>query len=97
MQIAIDEVNRYGGVDGLPLELELEDSATDPKTAVFAFEKLTAGSGVQVIVTEVSGVVLALAPQGTARVAFGHDPAFLERLDEGLSPDEAAGSFPIGR
>lgn len=63
MVIAIEEINDADGVKGVPLALRLEDSATDPKTATLAFEKLTATSRVQVIITEVSGVVLALAPK----------------------------------
>lgn len=63
MEIAIGEINDAGGVKSVPLALCLEDSATDPKTATLAFEKLTAIKRIQVIVTEVSGVVMALAPK----------------------------------
>lgn len=61
IEIALEEINGDGGVKGIPMKVELEDSSTDPKTAVFAFEKLTATKKIQVIITEVSGVVLALA------------------------------------
>jgi len=67
IDIALAEVNSKGGINNTPLKLALEDSATDPKTAVFAFEKLTADRSVQVIVTEVSGVVLALAPRANEK------------------------------
>lgn len=63
MEIAIGEINDAGGVKSIPLALCLEDSATDPKKATLAFEKLTAIKRIQVIVTEVSGVVMALAPK----------------------------------
>ncbi len=49
------------------MSYSLRNSATDPKTATSAFEKMTASTGVQVIVTEVSGVVLALAPKANER------------------------------
>ena len=67
IDIALEEINSAGGVNNLPIVLELEDSATDPKTATLAFEKLTAKRDIQCIVTEVSGVVLALAPKANIK------------------------------
>jgi len=67
IQIALDEVNAEGGIRGKPVRLELEDSATDPKTATLAFEKLATSGRIQVIITEVSGVVLALAPKANRK------------------------------
>jgi branched-chain amino acid transport system substrate-binding protein len=67
IEIALAEVNSSGGIKGVPMQLQLEDSATDAKTATFAFEKLTSSNLVQVIITEVSGVVLAMAPKANVK------------------------------
>jgi len=67
VEIAIEEINRNAGIKGIPMKMALEDSATDPKTAAFAFEKLTSTKKIQVIITEVSGVVLALAPKANEK------------------------------
>lgn len=63
IDIALEKINNAGGVNNISMVLELEDSATDPKIATLAFEKLTARENIQFIITEVSGVVLALAPK----------------------------------
>jgi branched-chain amino acid transport system substrate-binding protein len=63
IELALDEINSDGGIKGVPMRLILEDSATEAKTALSAFEKMTTNRQIQVIVTEVSGVVLALAPK----------------------------------
>ncbi len=41
MQLAVDEINKNGGIDGRMVELYVEDDATDPKQAVSGFQKLT--------------------------------------------------------
>jgi branched-chain amino acid transport system substrate-binding protein len=41
VQIAIDEINAAGGVEGKTLELVLEDTKTEPPTAVTAFLRMT--------------------------------------------------------
>ena len=40
MQLAVDEVNEQGGINGRKLKLVIEDSAYDPKKAVLAAQKL---------------------------------------------------------
>lgn len=63
MQIAVDEVNAAGGVDGVMLELVAEDSKCDPKTGVTALQKLISVDNVQVVIGGTcSGESLAMAP-----------------------------------
>jgi branched-chain amino acid transport system substrate-binding protein len=50
LQLAVDEINRNGGVEGRLVTLAIEDDHTDPKTAISAFRKLTSVDGVQGIV-----------------------------------------------
>lgn len=40
VQLAMDEINAQGGIDGKTLELVLEDTKTEPPTAVTAFVRL---------------------------------------------------------
>ena len=40
MQLAVDEINEQGGINGRKLKLLVEDSAYDPKKAVLAAQKL---------------------------------------------------------
>ena len=40
MELAVDEINAKGGIDGRKVELYIEDDQTDPKTAVSAYQKL---------------------------------------------------------
>ncbi len=50
MQIAVDEINAEGGIDGRLVTLVVEDDQTKPEVAISAFRKLTS-------VDEVEGVV----------------------------------------
>ena len=50
MQMAADEINRRGGIDGRIVELYFEDDHTDPKEAVSAFQKLVSVDGVDMVV-----------------------------------------------
>lgn len=40
LELAQEEINKNGGINGRQIEFVYEDSATDPKTAVSAFQKL---------------------------------------------------------
>ncbi|MDW8061411.1 MAG: ABC transporter substrate-binding protein [Nitrososphaerota archaeon] len=60
-QLAVALVNRLGGVAGRPVELILEDTATDPSRALMACKKLVEVDGVKVIVGPMaSGEVMAI-------------------------------------
>ncbi|NOR52326.1 MAG: ABC transporter substrate-binding protein [Gammaproteobacteria bacterium] len=62
MELAIDEVNRLGGINGHPLEMILIDSETDPEAAKRAFAKIESESQPHLYVSSTSAVTLALAP-----------------------------------
>ena len=66
-QMAADEINASGGVNGRPLELVIEDSQCSAKEAVAAYNKLTGVDGVKIILgTSCSGAMLGAAPLAEA-------------------------------
>jgi len=62
MDLAVEEINQHGGINGHPLKLVVEDCRADPKTAVSAFRKLTTFHQVPAVLSGISSVVVALAP-----------------------------------
>ena len=61
--LAVEEINKSGGINGKRLKLIIEDGACDPKSGVNAINKLIASDKPIAIVGEVcSGVTLAIAP-----------------------------------
>ena len=66
-QMAADEINAAGGVNGRRLELAVEDSQCSAKDAIAAYNKLTDVDGVKVILgTSCSGAMLGAAPLAEA-------------------------------
>ena len=66
-QMAVDEINAAGGIDGRMLELIVEDSQCSAKEAVTAYRKLTDVDGVKIILgTSCSGAMLGVAPLAEA-------------------------------
>ena len=62
-QMAADEINSSGGVNGRKLELVIEDSKCNAQDAITAFRKLTEVDGVKIILgTSCSGAMLGVAP-----------------------------------
>ena len=62
-QMAADEINAAGGIDGRPLKLIIEDSKCNAQDAITAYTKLTDVDGVKVILgTSCSGAMLGAAP-----------------------------------
>ena len=62
-QMAADEINAAGGVDGRPLRLIIEDSKCGAADAITAYNKLTDVDGVKIILgTSCSGAMLGAAP-----------------------------------
>ena len=62
-QLAVEEINAAGGVDGRPLELIVEDSKCNAQDAITAYRKLTDVDGVKIILgTSCSGAMLGAAP-----------------------------------
>lgn len=50
IQLAVDDINKNGGIDGRKVELYIEDDHTDPKEAVSGFQKLVSVDRVDAIV-----------------------------------------------
>lgn len=66
-QMAVDEINAAGGINGRMLELVVEDSQCSAKEAVAAYRKLTDVDGVKIILgTSCSGAMLGVAPLAEA-------------------------------
>ena len=62
-QMALDEINAAGGVDGRRLEFVVEDSKCAAQDAITAYNKLTNVDGVKIILgTSCSGAMLGAAP-----------------------------------
>ena len=62
-QMAADEINAAGGINGRELELVVEDSQCTAKDAIAAYKKLTDVDGVKIILgTSCSGAMLGAAP-----------------------------------
>ena len=63
IQLAVQEINEHGGINGRRIEAIIEDSKAEPKTGVSAVQKLVATDKVVAIVGDiVSSVTLAIAP-----------------------------------
>lgn len=62
-QLAVDEINAAGGVNGRPLELVVEDSKCNAQDSITAYRKLTDVDGIKIILgTSCSGAMLGAAP-----------------------------------
>ena len=62
-QMAVEEINAAGGVDGRMLELIVEDEKCNAADAITAYRKLTDVDGVKIILgTSCSGAMLGAAP-----------------------------------
>ncbi len=66
-QMAADEINAAGGINGRRLELIIEDSKCSAQDAITAYNKLTNVDGVKIILgTSCSGALLGAAPLAEA-------------------------------
>ncbi len=62
-EMAVEEINAAGGINGRMLELVVEDSKCSAQDAITAFNKLTDVDGVKIILgTSCSGAMLGAAP-----------------------------------
>ena len=62
-QMAVDEINAAGGINGRTLELIVEDSKCSAQDSITAYKKLTDVDGVKIILgTSCSGAMLGAAP-----------------------------------
>ena len=66
-QMALDEINAAGGIDGRMLEFVVEDSKCDAADAKAAYNKLTGDEGLKIILgPSCSGAMLGVAPLAEA-------------------------------
>ena len=66
-QMAVDEINAAGGINGKMLELVVEDSKCNAQDAITAYNKLTDVDGIRIILgTSCSGAMLGAAPLAEA-------------------------------
>ena len=62
-QMAVEEINKAGGINGRPLELVVEDSKCNAADAITAYRKLTRVDNVKIILgTSCSAAMLGAAP-----------------------------------
>jgi branched-chain amino acid transport system substrate-binding protein len=62
-QMAVDEINAAGGINGRPLEIIVEDEKYNAQDSIIAYTKLTEVDGVKIILgTTCSGAMLGAAP-----------------------------------
>ena len=62
IQLAMEEINKRGGVNGSRLEITFADSGSDPQTTADAFNKMEAAQHPLLYVSYSSNVGMALAP-----------------------------------
>ncbi len=62
LDLAAEEINKSGGIEGKNIEVVFEDSQADNKQAVSAYQKLSLVESIKIYITTFSGVTLALAP-----------------------------------
>jgi ABC-type branched-chain amino acid transport systems, periplasmic component len=87
-QIAVDEINAAGGINGVQVELKFEDDEHDPEKAVNAYNALkdwgmqallgtvTSGPCIAVVDKTAQDNMYQLTPSATAVDAIKHDNAF---------------------
>jgi branched-chain amino acid transport system substrate-binding protein len=63
IDLAVEEVNASGGINGRRLEIVYEDSKSDPRTGVSAFNKLHMIDRVPLVFGSLTGVILAILPE----------------------------------
>jgi branched-chain amino acid transport system substrate-binding protein len=62
VDLAVEEINQAGGINGKKVEIIFEDSKSLPKDGVSAMNKLATVNKVPVVIAGISSVVLACAP-----------------------------------
>lgn len=76
IQIAVDEVNKAGGIRGRKIDLVVEDSLSEAKNAVTAYQKLLDVNKVCAVIGPIlSDEVLAVAPEANRRQVLILAPA----------------------
>jgi len=85
VEMAVDEINTAGGVNGKTIELYIEDYASDPSTAAEKAEKLIVNDGVKAII----GVVMSSCRKAVLPVVEKYDNLLIYPTDyEGLEQSD---------
>lgn len=79
IQLATEEVNQSGGINGKKVEVTYEDTATDPKKAVSAFQLATSIDHTTAVIgpllqTEVTAIMPLIEQTGTPTIAPSYVP-----------------------
>ncbi|MDB5259130.1 MAG: branched chain amino acid transporter substrate-binding protein [Candidatus Taylorbacteria bacterium] len=86
-QMAADEINAAGGVNGHKLELVIEDSKTDPKSGIAAFDKLTSIDSIHIVLGDSwSFITNPLIPLADKTKTILISPTVMDASVEGSSP-----------
>lgn len=85
-ELAVDEINRAGGVNGAPIEAVYRDPASEPKQAVTAFEELI----------KREKVIAIIGPTSSAEAFQAHPLAVKERIPVIPTSNNAKGIPQIG-
>ncbi len=102
VDIAVDEVNSAGGINGRKFEVSYEDDKTDPTQAVVAFNKLTGENVAAILGPVLSDSVLAIksGPLDKAKtpvVSLAASDAIVEPVDPYLYMTPARASVAADR
>lgn len=62
LELAMEEINKSGGVNNKKIEILYEDSQTKTEVGLTAFQKLKSVNNIKTAFTSVSGVALAISP-----------------------------------
>ncbi len=62
LDLAVEEINKDGGINDKKIEIVYEDNQGDTKQAVTAYQKLSQTDNIKIYITTLSGATLALAP-----------------------------------
>jgi branched-chain amino acid transport system substrate-binding protein len=85
IQMAVDEINAAGGIDGIKIEAEIEDHQGVPRAGVDALQRLRSRYDIQAVLTSYFTVGLAIAPICEQQKIF--------MLDGGSVSDNLVGKF----
>lgn len=76
MDLAMEQINAEGGINGQKLHIQYEDTQGDPKSGVAAFQKLVTIDKVQAVLGDLlSSVTLSVAPIANKRQVVLFSPA----------------------
>lgn len=84
-QIAVDEINAKGGINGRKIQLIIEDDQYNVAKAASAYKKLVEVDGVKIILANTYGSVFALAEQAKKDGVILIDPLDCNKVLAGLN------------